>query len=305
MGFQVLLNLKEVILPDNIIIGECKFSGCKKLEKVTFKGKIKAKEGFDPGIYPFTFSGCSSLKEIKLPSNVKFISEGAFRCCTKLEKITLPPKLELIGENAFEDCKSLKKITLPSTLKSIKKKAFRGCKSLEGKMKLPKKLEKVGDGAFAFCYGLTGFRIADGNKYFSQKGGVLFNKDKTKIYCYLSGKETKEYKMPSTVKSISEYSFVGTKHLKKLTFSDKVKRVPDVVFWKSNIRDIVFSKSVKKISDVPELDTLKSITVKNKNCEMPYYWGSFKGKKITVYGYKNSTAQKFAKKAKLKFVEIK
>ena len=271
-----LKNLEEVVIPDNFGIGYYMFYDCPKLEKVTLKGRLSIiEEG--------AFCGCVSLKEMRIPEGIKKISESV-----------------------FENCKSLKKITFPSTLKSIGKKAFYGCKSLEGKLKLPKKLKYVGAGAFAFCPKLTGFRIADGNKYFSQKGGVLFDKKKTHIYCYLSGKETKEYKVPSTVKKVSKYAFAGTKHLKKLTFSDKITKIPEDALSESTVKHVVFSKSVKKIYDrsLGFNKSLKSLTFKNKKCEIPNYW-NYKGKKITVYGYKNSTAQTFAKKAKLKFVKLK
>lgn len=269
-------NLKEIIIPDDFSIGYAMLSNSPKLEKVTFKGKVNY-------IGDYAFSNCTALKELKIPEGVVSI-----------------------GENAFAYCKSLKKVTFPSTLKSIDRGAFCGCKSLEGKLKLPKSLKKVGIGAFAFCTKLTGFRIADGNKYLSQKGGVLFDKKKTKIYCYLSGKETKEYKIPSTVKSVSRYAFAGTKHLNKLTFSDKITKIPEDTFYESKVKHIVFSKSVKEIKDdsLSHNKSLRSLTVKNKKCKMPGHW-DYKGKKITVYGYKNSTAQTFAKKAKLKFVKLK
>ena len=269
-------NLKEIIIPDDFSIGYAMLSNSPKLEKVTFKGKVNY-------IGDYAFSNCTALKEMKIPEGVVFIEE-----------------------DAFAYCESLKKITFPSTLRSIGRGAFKGCKSLTGKLKLPKNLEKVGDGAFGLCPKLTGFRIADGNKYFSQKGGVLFDKKKTKIYCYLSGKETKEYKVPSTVKKVSKYAFAGTKHLKKLTFSDKITKIPEDTFYESKVKHIVFSKSVKEIKDDSLIHnkSLRSLTVKNKKCKMPGHW-DYKGKKITVYGYKNSTAQTFAKKAKLKFVKLK
>ena len=294
-GFK---NLEEAVIPDLFCMGDGMLSSCPKLSKVTFKG------GCSNEISDFCFAGCTSLKEIRIPEGVEYISESAFKGCKNLKKVNIPSTVKSIGERAFADCKSLKKITLPSGLVSIGSGAFWGCDSLEGKMKLPKKLKEVDGGAFAFCYGLTGFRIADGNKHLSQKGGVLFDKKKTKIYCYLSSKETKEYKMPSTVKSVSKYSFVGNKHLKKLTFSDKVKKIPFHIFDKSNIKHLVLSKSVEKVLDIPNRKTLKTLTVKNKNCSLGAL-GRTGWKSTTIYGYKNSTAQTFAKKAKLKFVKLK
>ena len=233
-------------------------------------------------------------------------SAGSFEGFENLREVKLPEDLKEIPTRMFKDCKKLEKINIPKTLRSIERGAFYNCRSLKGKLKLPKNLKYIGYGAFARCTGLTGFKIADGNKYLSQKGGVLFSKKKTHIYCYLSGKETKEYKVPSTVKKVSKYAFAGTKHLKKLTFSDKITKIPEDTFYDSTVKHIVFSKSVKEIKDdsLSRNKSLRSLTVKNKKCKMPGHW-DYKGKKITVYGYKNSTAQTFAKEAKLKFVKLK
>lgn len=189
-----------------------------------------------------------------------------------------------------------KKITLPSKLKKIGMGAFWNCKSLSGKMKLPKNLKTVGDGAFAFCSKLTGFRIADGNKHFSQKGGVLFNKKKTKLICYLSGKETEEYKVPSSV----------TKYLKKITLSENMKAAPYYGFYKSKVKTVILPKSVKEIEDDAFWDCtkLKSLTIKNKKCKINGY-PIQRNKNLTIYGYKNSTAQKYAKENGIKFSKIK
>ncbi|MDD6021352.1 MAG: leucine-rich repeat domain-containing protein [Oscillospiraceae bacterium] len=322
--FSDLKNLTKVSLPSTLrAIDAGMFSYCTSLKSIKIPDKVEF-------IDYAAFLNCTSLKSIKLPSKLKRISERAFRDCVSLETINIPTNIEKIETMTFSGCKNLKSIKLPSKLTSIgiaafayceslsgnlkipdkvrviEDKAFYGCKSLTGKMRLPKKLEKVGDGAFAFCSGLTGFRIADGNKYFSQKGGVLFNKDKTKIYCYLSGKETKEYKVPSTVKSVSSYAFAGTKYLQKITLSDKMKKVPSYAFYKSKVKTIILPKSINQVKDFAfdGCKKLKSLTVRNPKCDMPYYCNGI-NKKMTVYGYKNSTAQKFAKKAKLKFVEIK
>lgn len=56
------------------------------------------------------FTGCSQLKNIKLPKNAKYIGRGAFCECTKLEKITIPSKVEKIVQETFYGCSNLKKI---------------------------------------------------------------------------------------------------------------------------------------------------------------------------------------------------
>ena len=298
--FSECTSLKSIKIPDKVeFIDQYAFYGCSSLTDINLPDKLEK-------ISDSSFRACTSLKRIKIPKNVKTIETCAFYKCKNLKEVTFPSKLTYIGPQAFANCEKLEKIKLPSELRTIMGLAFKGCKSLTGKLRLPKKLKEVGDGAFAFCTGLTGFKIADGNKYFSQKGGVLFDKKKTHIYCYLSGKETKEYKVPTTVKSVSEYAFAGTKYLKKITLSKNMIEVPECAFYKSKVKTIVLPKSIEEIANsaLADCKNLKSLTVKNKSCIMPNH-KPFKGSKLTVYGYKNSTAQVFAKEAKLKFVTIK
>lgn len=369
--FSGLKNLKNVSLPKSLkALDDGMFSNCTSLRKVTLPDTV---EFFGYNV----FGGCTSLKYVNLPSNMKNIPANMFKNCRSLESINLPSSLESIDDSAFAYCESLKgQLKLPKSLKAIGEKAFYGCKSLTGKLEIPKNLKKIRSGAFAFCTGLTSFRIADGNKYFSQKGGVLFNKKKTKIHCYLSGKETKEYNIPSTVKSVDEYAFAGTKYLRKITLSKKMRWVGEYAFYKSRVKEVNLPKSIDSISEgafknckniksiklpaniiqigdsafencknlkeikIPSkvvtignfafkgcsslksltfpksvstifvgafdnCKNLKSVKILNKKCDIYFWKDKVSGCKPTIYGYKNSTAQKFAKTAKLKFVTVK
>ena len=71
----------------------------------------------------WTFTGCTSLKNINFPgslggssSNVGNIGEGAFNGCTSLEEILVETGVRHIGARAFEGCTKLWKVILPSTI---------------------------------------------------------------------------------------------------------------------------------------------------------------------------------------------
>lgn len=370
-AFSGLKNLKKISLPSTMYsLEDGMFSYCKSLKKVILPDSL----GY---IGANVFGGCTSLEYVKLPSKLKRISNCMFRNCKSLKTIEIPETLEEIGYAAFAYCESLNfKMTFPKELDVIGYMAFYGCKSLTGTVRLPKHIRSIYGGAFAFCPGLKGFKISDWNEYFSQKGGVLFNKDKTKLVCYLSGKKNKEYKIPSTVEDVVDYAFAGTKNLKKITFSKNMISTGDYAFYKSKVKEVVFSSSIRDISEgsfkncnniksinlparlveigdsafencknlkeikIPSkvatvginafkgcsslkrltfpksvetimfgafdsCKNLKSVKILNSKCDV-YAWGKkVSGSKPTIHGYKNSTAQKFAKKAKLKFAKIK
>lgn len=69
------------------------------------------------------FKGFKVLGEVKLPSSLQRIGNGAFRDCPKFW-CTLPENLISIGEMAFESCTTLSKVTLPENLRHIGGAAF-------------------------------------------------------------------------------------------------------------------------------------------------------------------------------------
>ena len=73
-----------------------------------------------------TFSNCSSLQSINIPSNVTSIGGTAFYGCSSLQSINIPSNVTSIGSNAFNGCYSLQSINIPSNVTSIGSTAFYG-----------------------------------------------------------------------------------------------------------------------------------------------------------------------------------
>ena len=64
------------------------------------------------------FSGCQSLKTIKIPSKVTAIPDRCFVSCTSLESVIIPEGVTTLGLYAFSNCR-FKTLTLPSTITKI------------------------------------------------------------------------------------------------------------------------------------------------------------------------------------------
>ncbi len=199
-------------------------------------------------ISPNAFENAENLKKITFTSKIVEIPSYAF-AGSGIESFSAPKNLKQIGKNAFANCKNLKKVKFNSKLETIHNNAFSGCTKLEGKIEIGKNVDYIGSMAFLYCDNLTGFRIADGNKRFSQKSGVLYNKDKTELIIYLPRKGTEKFKVPSTVKLIDSYAFAGSKYLKEITLPSKLKEIPSHAFYKSNIRSITIPGSVRRLYD--------------------------------------------------------
>lgn len=175
----------------------------KSLEKVVIE------EGATD-IGQYAFYECPVLKEVVLPESVTIINSYAFYKCTKLEKINID-KVTGIYFSVFSNCTSLDGITLADGLTAVMNDAFLNCSSLT-KINVPASLTWIDSmGIFPGCTALTEFNVDEGNETYSSEDGVLFNKEKTALYKFPTGKSLEGYTVPESVERVisgafSEYS---------------------------------------------------------------------------------------------------
>ena len=133
-----------------------------------------------------------------------------------------------IGAYAFSECDSLTQVVLPEGLLEIGRGAFEGCDNLR-EIRFPSTVEKIFD-PFVFTpvtelyipasvvylaidpelAHLHGFWVDENNLYYSSdEHGVLFDKNKTALLAYPTGKEGGSYTVPSTVTTIAYGAFKG------------------------------------------------------------------------------------------------
>ena len=72
------------------------------------------------------FCGCSSKKEIEIPSLITKIQSYTFYKCSSLKKIKIPSSVTTIKNYAFEGCSSLEQFEFPPLIKSIERNTFFG-----------------------------------------------------------------------------------------------------------------------------------------------------------------------------------
>lgn len=160
------------------------------------------------------FDDCKALRGVKLPEGVAHIEGAAFQGCNIMEKLNFPAKLTSVGDNAFRSCLSLELDNLPNSLLYVGREAF--CDVPLKALKLDRKVE-IGAGAFSNtpiteiematpcdsilggtfsdCPNLTKITIGEGLKYIG--------------YGAFSNSPVKEANLPSTLRDISSYAFLG------------------------------------------------------------------------------------------------
>lgn len=259
----------ELQLPDDLInIDDNAFSGCEKI-----KGKLHLPKDL-VSIGDYAFSGCSGLTgDLHLPDKVACIGKYAFsNCCCLTGELHLPEKITHIGIGAFEYCDGLSgNLHFPDSLISIGNAAFFNCKKITGELRLPDGITNISFLSFAGCSGFKELHLPNslyriGREAFAVCSG-------------LAG----ELCLPESLKRIGEGAFYGCTGLNGvLKFPESLEYIEESAFYQCNaIEKIVFNNPCTIIE------------------------GSLNKYASTIIcGYRNSTAEEYAKTQGLVFEEL-
>lgn len=272
-----------------------------------------------------------SSVEVTIPDGVTIISSAAFRDCEKLKTVILPESLTLIDEYAFYNCYKLKKINIPNKVKKIGFWAFKhtGLTSVT----IPNSVKKVDFAAFAWCRNLRKVKILNDEtcimpdtfkscpKLADENGFVIV---KNVLWDYYG--TDSEVTVPSDVRIIDNYVFSNgyfeESNLTSIILPDGL----EIIGWNAfsrckKLTSVIIPSSVKGIccGAFRYCENLKSVTIMNKNVEIgeetvnlnfngeeiKYVKNAFEGcENLTIYAPANSTAEQFAKRNNIPFIEI-
>ena len=141
-AFENCIKFKKINLPASLeTVGLNTFSGLPNLEAINVDKNNKKFKSIDGNLYSYDetifyrYSYGKKDKEFIMPSNVKFIYDGAFNVYNEiiyLENLVLNEGLIEIGDLVFENTKI--DFTIPSTVNFIGQKAFYGWNGKEFKI---------------------------------------------------------------------------------------------------------------------------------------------------------------------------
>ena len=174
------------------------FMNCKSLS-----GTVILPDGLEEIDYGL-FSGCTSLKAVKIPDTVTKYTENKsmFSGCTSLEYVQLSKNVSVIPDSMFENCSSLKAISIPEGVTSIGSKALRSCTSLKA-IYLPSTLTTLGVSSTGNDKGAF---YQSKNIYFVQNEFSVFNGDKL-VENFVMPTKPEIYYMPSNLNFLGNSEF--------------------------------------------------------------------------------------------------
>ena len=233
--------LTNITIPDGVTsIGASAFESCSSLESVNIPGSLSS-------IGASVFAHCTNLSNVTLQKGITSIGNGAFLHCISLNNIEIPESVEIIEDKAFRYCFELKSVTLKEGLTSIGSCAFQQCGIIS--LNIPTTVNFIGEAAFVYCDRLTDIKILSGNLLIAPDAFtncaslisaefsnleslcniVFFNPYSNPLYLahhlYIDGKEITELKIPNSIVSIPDYTFIGCKHLNSVTIPKSVTTI--------------------------------------------------------------------------------
>ena len=195
------------------------------------------------------FVGNNTITSVIIPNGVTAIDAAAFVYCGNLASVTLPNSVEIIGFRSFLSCPRLKSVTLPNSLKRIESWAFSGCSSFTS-ITIPESVEYIGECNFVDCNQLTEIKVNTGNTVYTSVEGVLYDINRTILYCYPAKKSGTAFSIPGTIKEISTGAFSGCSDLTSITIPNTVAHIGNAAFYFcSNLVTLTIPNSVVTIGD--------------------------------------------------------
>ena len=173
-------------------------------------------------------SKSNSVKKVVIESGVTVIGDGAFSLCYYLADVTIPNSVTAIGDRAFYQCSSLTKITIPDSVTIIGAEAFYRCSSLTN-ITIPSSVATIGDGAFASCE-IKDIIVDEVNVNYLSVNDVLYNKNKTILIQYPTGKADASFVIPDSVTTIGDYAFEGCESLESIAIPESVTTIGENAF---------------------------------------------------------------------------
>lgn len=225
-AFSGCKNLKSINLTKCALletIGDDAFGDCSKLNQIKW---MSDKDEATLAIGNKVFINCTSLTEIRLPSQTKTLKDYIFQGCTSLETADLSnlKTVTRIG-NLFLDCSSLNKVNLPQggKLTSLGYYIFNGCSSLKT-ITIPATMTGAGsvNGEMFDGSGLEEFLVETGHPKFISKNGSLQSIDGKVFYACPTAKSG-SFTIPDGIEQIYSNAFYAVTGITNITLPKTIK----------------------------------------------------------------------------------
>ena len=252
-AFTSCSGLTKVTLEDGVdTIGVSMFHGCSNLTTVTIPETVTV-------ISDSAFRDCSSLTDIYFSGSEEqwnAITVGTQNTALQNATIHFACEEGICGDNVIwyldtdgvltisgtgdmydymeeaqpwaEYAKDITSVVITEGVTSIGDGAFSGLENLET-IVIPETVTAIGEKVFFGCVNLTDLTVAEENSAYCVEDSVLFDKEKTVLIQYASGKTDTAYAIPEGIVSIEEGAFLSSV-IESLSVPNSVNTIKESAF---------------------------------------------------------------------------
>lgn len=304
-AFSGCSGLTNITIPDGITSLNSSFRDCENLKYSIYNGCKYL--GNDSNKYLAVFDTVDdNTTSVEINPNTKFICTMTFYNCEHLKSIKIPDSVMSIGGGAFSECRKLESVNIPDGITEIDVNTFFGCGIK--KIKIPRSVKKFGGSAFDEC-GVTNVDY-DGTvaewcdiEFCGDLSNPVRNGD-----LYINGELVQNLIIPQSVKVVKNYAFTDCKSIRSVEFLNGVEKIGAYTFeFCSGLTTVKIPNSVTNIGAYAFwcCRNLKSVIIPESVEEIGASAFAYcDNESFTVYGYKNSYAEKYCIENKLNFAPI-
>lgn len=267
----------------------------KRIEYAAFMGAYGIEtliipEGVEE-IEMWAFGYCENLREIQLPSTLKYISPRVFtysnnvkavwmndtmdsrymvvdNCIidreanalhtafnnSNIEYVLYDCNITVIGDDACRGVTALDYIKIPSSVEQIGSCAFYDCTNLTRIDIASENLYYIGSSAFAFCYSLKGMYVVEGNPYYYSMGDCIIEYSTGRLVLGCANSNIPD---DGSITIIGQAAFAGCTRLREITIPSSVKIIEREAFYScSNLKSVYMYEGVEEIQYCAFADTI-------------------------------------------------
>jgi hypothetical protein len=197
---------------------------------------------------------------------------------------------------AFSSNKNLTSINLPNTLTTLGGQAFISATALTT-VNIGTGLTDLGEQSFAWIPTLTSINVDASNTSFASIGGVLYNKNISKLWAYPANKAGTSYTAPNTVTSTAYTVFGASENLLTVDLTPVVTLSGQEFHSASSVEEVIFGNSLTVLVSqaLQSASGLKKLTLgTGLTTIQDYAFYNNVSLNCVIYAGNNSTIQNYA-----------
>lgn len=196
----------------------------------------------------------TSVEEVCIPDSVRVIAGDVFVYCYNLKKVNIPSSVADMGDDPFAGCPDLilsndskafvledgvlftsdrtrlihytpskldSEYKIPDTVLWVGKHSFYDCNNLRLVI-VGKNVDYMGNNPFSDCHNLI---LRNESPNFIYSDGALLNRNGTTILHYSQGRDSDDYVMPDSVRTVGRNSFWNCKRIRRLVIGRNVRQI--------------------------------------------------------------------------------